>query len=117
MKNKGISLIEIMIVMAILGILLTIVISTTINSPGVTENRATTNADKWISETGITIKRKSYSHDSDGDGYGSCTVVTQEGEKIYLQCVSGWFQEFTGASGCKEVDTLIKFNSNPTYHR
>lgn len=109
--QKAFALIEVMIVLCIFGIFVSILAAAFMNNPGATEERAKESAHGWLTSNNIAPKRFSCAHDSDGDGYGSCTVVTQTDEKIYLQCVSGWFQKLTGASSCKEVDTLIKISA------
>lgn len=80
-----------------------------VNRPGQTEERATGNMQVWLAKSGVgTPTRKSCSHDSDGDGYASCTVALETGEKIYLECVAGWWPDLTGASGCKEIEMSLK---------
>ena len=110
MKKQGFTLIELMIVLAIAGILFAVVAGAILNNPGKTEQRATENANRWAAAQHIEHKRLSCAHDSDGDGYGSCTIVTTDGEKIQLQCASGFVQDATGASGCKEIDGNVKVN-------
>jgi hypothetical protein len=80
------------------------------STPGKTLARTEANVTEWVSKHGIQVQRLSCAHDSDSDGYGSCTIVTTSGEKIFLQCVGGWLTSAFGGRGCKEVDTLIKLN-------
>ena len=110
--SRGASLIEGLIALAIVALFLfftaSAIISTILNSAGSTERRAFEAARHWMAQNNITATRMSCAHDSDGDGYGSCTVVPPGGEKIYLQCVAGFWQGFWGARGCKEVETTMK---------
>lgn len=111
-REGGFTLIELLIALAIVSIVLSLVMTAGCDTAGRTEARARANADAWIAANDVKdIKRMSCAHDSDGDGYGSCTIVTNDGEKIYLQCVAGWLQGATGASSCKEVDTLMKVDT------
>jgi prepilin-type N-terminal cleavage/methylation domain-containing protein len=109
-KQNGFTLIEAFIVVAIVGILAAIVGGAVLNNPGETESRATENAKRWASNQGVQTRRLSCAHDSDMDGYGSCTIVTNDGERINLQCASGFYQQATGSSGCKEIDGQFKMN-------
>lgn len=79
--------------------------------PGQTQERGTRHAVTWIGDNKISVSRLSCGPDSDHDGYASCTVVSPDGSKIFLQCISSWFDELTGAKGCKEMDSLIKINT------
>ena len=110
MKKNGFTVIELMIVVAIFGIFIAVIAGNFLNNPGQTEARATENAHRWATNQGVELKRLSCSHDSDQDGYGSCTIVAEDGERIQLQCASGFVQEATGASGCKEIDGNVKVN-------
>lgn len=75
------------------------------NNRGATEARALEGAKSFINENQLAIERLTCTGDSDGDGYGSCTVVTSEGEKIHLSCVTGYLDtHLWDAKGCKEVD-------------
>lgn len=108
MKNSGFTLVELMIVLAAVGIVTVLVSNIFLNNKGDTQRRAYAALDTYLAANEITVDRKTCSGDSDYDGYGSCTVVTTEGEKIQLQCESGWFNtEVTGATGCKESDFRV----------
>jgi hypothetical protein len=101
---------EILVTLFLAAFFVLMAASWVLNLPGFTEARAKETAAAWVQTNSIQPKRTSCAHDSDGDGYGSCTVVTQTDEKVYLQCVAGFWQGLFGASGCKEVETTIKFN-------
>jgi hypothetical protein len=85
-------------------------------SPEKQQDKAVENMNGWMAANNITvdqIKRANCAHDSDGDGWATCTVVTkpsgeEQGEHISLQCVTGWLKDKMGASGCKEVDGNFK---------
>lgn len=101
-------MIEALIVLAIVLILSMVVGGAFLNTPGQTEERSLENAKAWVQSQNLTAKRLSCAHDSDGDGYASCTLVTQEDEKIYLQCPAGFMQEVMGAKSCKEIEMTIQ---------
>ena len=108
---KGFTLIELMIVIAIISILGAVVSGGIFNNLGKTEARAYQNVEKFMSNNGITmeqVKRRTCAGDSDGDGYGSCAIVMKDGEKINLNCPASWSSEWQGATSCKEVDYIIK---------
>jgi hypothetical protein len=74
------------------------------NNKGATEKRALENAKKFAVENNLKIQRINCAGDSDGDGFGSCTIVTDKNEKIMLQCPSDWSDtKIWGATGCKEI--------------
>lgn len=106
---KGFTLLEVMIVLAIVGIFSLVIAGAVLNNPGATQERATANMQAWAASQGIQPKRASCAHDSDGDGFGSCTVVDQAGEKIHLQCSAGFVGGLTGANSCKETDARLDF--------
>lgn len=94
-------------IVAFLGLLVASFIG---NLPGATQERALGNARKWAGEAKVETSRLTCVHDSDGDGFSSCTAVTTAAEKIYLQCASGFFGALTGAVGCKEIETTLHLN-------
>ena len=104
MKEKGFTLIELLIVMIIVGILLAIPTKILLNNRGATERRALKACSAYLADNNIKTKRFTCAGDSDGDGYGTCNVVTTEGEKIILQCPTDYFAvNWFGARQCKEV--------------
>jgi len=81
---------------------------------GATENRAYEAGELFISKNQIVMTdgtergRMTCAGDSDGDGYGSCTIVTLAGEKIYLQCPTDWIAvNFWNAASCKEIEAAL----------
>lgn len=86
------------------GILVSALLAGCMNNKGATEKRALENAKKFASENNLKIQRINCAGDSDGDGFGSCTIVTDKNEKIMLNCPSDWFDtKVWGATGCKEI--------------
>jgi prepilin-type N-terminal cleavage/methylation domain-containing protein len=102
-NTHGFTLIELMIAVAVVGIIAAIASGFIFNTKGATERRAYESAQHFISTNGIKVKRITCAGDSDSDGYGSCSILTEENEKIMLQCPSGFFDKWTGAVSCKEV--------------
>lgn len=105
MRNKGFTIIEIIVVVAIVGILASFILPVIVGKNS--ENYATENMQKFIDANHIEVRRKSCAADRDYDGYGSCTVVTTDGEKIFLQCPSNTLS-ISGANNCKEISGNIK---------
>jgi len=112
-KQKGFTLFELLIVVVIISIIASVTLGIFVNNRGATEKRAKELAINFLQENEIAYKRVSCAGDSDDDGYGSCTVVTEEGEKIYLQCPCDFVSvNFWGAKSCKEIETNIKISSS-----
>lgn len=106
--QKGITGVELLSMLFIVCLASIALASMFVNNMGATEKRTKEAALAFMSDNDLTKKRLTCSGDSDGDGYGSCTLVTTEGEKIQLQCVSGFMAtKLWGATGCKEVDMRI----------
>ena len=105
MKNqKGFTIIELLIVFVMVVFFAGIIASGFVNNRGATEARAYTGADKFITDNAIQIKRLTCAGDSDGDGYGSCTLATMDGERIRISCPTNWADiNIFDASSCKEV--------------
>ena len=103
-------MIEIFVIIAIIGIFSAIVTNAFLNNRGATERRAYRGAKNFISMNNIKPKRLSCAGDSDNDGYGTCTVMTDDNQRIMLRCPTGYFDvNFFGASSCKEVFGDVNF--------
>lgn len=102
-ENGFFTLIEILMVVFIALIVIGGITSSFINNRGATEARAYAGLDNFIVANGITVKRKTCAGDSDGDGYGSCAIVTSEGERMRISCPTNWGDlNLWGATSCKE---------------
>jgi len=112
MKNeKGFTLGDVMIIAAIIGIVVSIAAESFVNNRGVTEKRAFARAKKFLNRNNIEAKRLTCAGDSDNDGYGTCNIVTKDGEKIILNCPTDFLDtKLFGASECKEVFQNINFS-------
>jgi prepilin-type N-terminal cleavage/methylation domain-containing protein len=108
-KHRGFTFIELLIGLAIIGIVLSIVAIPFINPPGKTEASAYEAADQFIAANSLQVKRKTCAHDSDGDGQASCTIALNDGEKIFLSCPVGILNTAFGAKSCKEVSEMMMF--------
>ena len=112
--NKGISLISIIAIIGIIVFLSGIGTKLLINRPSVTTNRANDNFDHLLAGIQGTVLRRSCSHDSDNDGYGSCSATIQYAngaiEKIFAQCPSGLLNNALGGKNCKETQAPLKGN-------
>jgi len=104
MNNKGMTLIEVMVVIVIVAIAGAMVTNVFLNNRGATERRAYQGAANFISMNNITPKRLTCSGDSDSDGYGTCVIMTSDDQRIMLECPTNYFDvNVFGASSCKEV--------------
>lgn len=104
-QNKGFTLIELLVILAILGILAAITYSAWVRDPNTEVLNAKQAAYQWTDENNVQVKRgPSCFHDSNYDNLASCSLVTTDGEKIFLQCVTF---SMRGASGCKEIAGLV----------
>lgn len=118
--QRGFTLVELIIVIGIVSIVLALLTGgLLVDRPSQTQARANENLQLWLKENNIhRTKRAGCAHDSDGDGWASCTVVVDDGEeRISLQCIGGFWKSVMGASSCKEVDGNYKVNRGPIpYH-
>lgn len=108
LKCNGYTMTELTVMLSAVSLLGFMATSLVLDNPGATEKRAAESARLWLTEQRVDLKRLSCAYDSDGDGYGSCTVVTQNDERIFLQCPASWFNNAMGAHTCKEVGENIK---------
>jgi len=82
------------------------------------EKRAKKNAQRFVDTHKINVKRLTCAGDTVDpkykarDGYGSCALVTNEGEKIMLQCPADFFENLLGARSCKEYFITLNFTSS-----
>lgn len=74
-----------------------------LNGMRATEIRAQENAQTFIEKYSLQVKRMTCGGDSNKDGYGTCNLTLDDGEKISLKCPTGFFDVVLfGAKGCKE---------------
>lgn len=101
MKNKGFTLVEVLIVIAIIAIVLTI-IAGALGSGCNDYPKNKPSADYYAMEfakkmggevTGVVC----VAQDTDGDGYVSCTVFRKDRDPFAIECAS----QFTYNQGCK----------------
>lgn len=117
-RSKGYTLVEMGIALTVIAVIAFLIFfglasKLFLNRPGQTEERAYIALANWQAKNDLAFTRKTCAPDTDRDGYGSCTVVTTEGEKIYLECSSTWWMHVTGSTGCKEVETTVKMRGIP----
>ena len=109
-KESGFTFVAVMSGIAIIGIVMIAVFADLLNNRGATERRALDGANKFLIENSIKAKRVTCAGDSDNDGYGTCNIVTESGEKIILSCPTNYVDvNWFGATGCKEVFQNMNF--------
>jgi type II secretory pathway pseudopilin PulG len=118
--QQGFTLIELLtvgfFVLVIVAMLFAFFGNWIVNRPGQTEARAYQAAQRFVATNKIEASRLTCAYDNDGDGYGSCTLVTTDApgkpsEKIFLQCPARFLNTLMGADNCKEVDTTIQLSN------
>ena len=113
MKQKGYTLIELVTTIIIIIVIALSLFSLVLNNRGVTEQRAYSGAKQFINNNSIAAKRLTCAGDSDGDGYGTCVIVTTDNERIRLSCPTGWLStKVFGASSCKEEIQILDLNGS-----
>ena len=114
MKNEsGFTLVEAMVVVSIIIVALIPLFGLIFDNRGVTEDRARTGASAFIQDNGLEVKRFTCAGDSNNDGYGTCTVVLTDGDRIRLSCPTGYAAtKVFGASSCKEVFQDVQVRGN-----
>lgn len=84
-----------------------IVYSFAANNRGFTEARAYDNVGTFIAKNNIKTKRMTCAGDSDGDGYGTCTIAATDDEVMTLECPTDWLDvNVWRATSCKEIPML-----------
>ena len=82
------------------------------------EKRAKKNASLFVKEHNIKVKRLTCAGDTVDpkykvrDGYGSCALVTEENEKIMLQCPADFLENLVGAKSCKEYFITLNLTAS-----
>lgn len=111
-NDRGrITLVEVMIVLAIILIISMSVMNIFLNNMTITQKRAEKNLSLYIKKNNIKYTRAGCSGDSDGDGYATCVVKTTKGEKILLKCVGDFMNvDIFGSTACKEEFAPIQLN-------
>lgn len=86
-KIRGFTLIELMVVVAIVGVFLALVFAGSCTSGPETKRSATQDAKRFVDELGWQVQGISCADvDSDGDGYVSCTIAKQDGTSEFVEC-------------------------------
>jgi len=81
-----------------------------VNNKSATANRAYDNAELFAIENNISVGRLNCTGDGNGNGYGTCTIVSSTNDKTHLECTSGFIDvKLWKATGCKEK-SLIQFS-------
>jgi len=90
-KQQGFTLIELMIVIAIIGIMVSVIAAAVGgNWTGRHKESAQENANEFISSMELKVdKVQCNGTDSDGDGYVSCMFKMQDGSMKQFEC-AGW---------------------------
>jgi type II secretory pathway pseudopilin PulG len=111
--RKGFTVIDFLVVVGIVMVAGLAIGNGCLNNRAWTEQRASDGAQAYINKNGLQVSRWSCAGDSDGDGYGTCTLVLASGEKVVLNCPTNfWDVNVWGAGGCKEVLQNLNINGN-----
>jgi prepilin-type N-terminal cleavage/methylation domain-containing protein len=100
-KNRGFTLVELMIVVAIIGPVLVLIGWFTFRGCTSNEGSAEEEARKYGMQLGLEVKGVSCTNrDTDGDGYVSCSISHNENGKLSIMPVE-CAVKFGMNSGCK----------------
>jgi hypothetical protein len=95
-SNSGIQVIIVVVVLLIAGAVW--VAKRSSAESGADQVSAEEEAKKWAAKLGMDVKGLScVKTDSDGDGYVSCTIATEDGKTHAVECTSAW----TRNAGCR----------------
>lgn len=110
--QKGVISFQIVVCLAIVAILAVIIGEATLDNMSHTKQRAEANAKLFLAQNKLETKIFTCAGDSDGDGYGTCSMTLQDGSKLQLEC-SSRFMNVTvwGDTSCKEK-SLINLNNS-----
>lgn len=95
-------------------------VNSSMNVRVLSEKRAEKNARLFVEKNKINVKRLTCAGDTVDpkykvrDGYGSCALVTKEGEKIMLQCPADFLENLMGAKSCKEYFLTLNLSTTNT---
>jgi len=82
------------------GAFVTLIVAMAVGSSPTKQDQqsiADDNLNRYVADNRLQITRKSCASDSDGDGYGSCSIALSTGERVWLQC------PVKAGLNCKEV--------------
>lgn len=112
-KLLGFTIIELMIAIALVGMVGAILTSAVLNNRGATEKRAYIAAQQFIDDNNLDVERRTCAGDSDDDGYGSCALTLRDQRRIRLECPTGFFAtSLFGATSCKEIFFDMNFGNS-----
>lgn len=107
-KNRGFTLIELMIVVAIIGVVIAITVGTVLRSCSSSGDEAAAEARKYAQSLGLEIKGVSCTdRDTDNDGYVSCSVSHNDNGKLEImpvECAVRWGMN----NGCKSPKQIVR---------
>lgn len=110
--KRGFTLLEVLVVLSVVCIVVVCTANLFLNNMRVTELRADEIAREYVERNGMSVKRLSCAGDSDNDGYSTCNIVLEDGEKIILKCPCDFMNvNMFGARGCKEVLNKLDINA------